>query len=41
MSYKIVKKDGKFELWWVGETVKSLLGVYDSRKELEESAKKI
>ena len=36
--YKTKKtEDGKIELWWEGESVKNLLGIYDSQEELDQA----
>ena len=40
--YKTKKtEDGKIELWWIGETTLSLLGVYDSQEELEKAQEQV
>ena len=36
-----VLEDGRIELWWEGETVKNLLGIYDSQKELDQAKQQV
>ena len=42
MVYKTkTNEQGQIELWWEGETTKSLLGVYESQEELDKAQEQV